>query len=358
MIPAVLMKNLNMMLVCTVSLLIAGTAASPVYAEQSGDNTAEIGYYVRAILPENQMDQSVSYFDLRTTPGQIQKLWIEVVNESERELVIDMETVSASTNRNGIIDYKTLGIKDKTLKIPFSDIAAPEKDVITVWPGDTIKTAVIINAPEESYDGVILGGIVFTGRDADGEAETDGMMIKNRYSYVIGVKLSDNDTPVQPEFELDEIEARTVNHYPAVVHQIRNKNAAIAKHINLKIIVTDEAGNIVADIAKSAVSMAPNSVMPFAVTLTGIENSRFPGELPAGNYTSEIFLEYEGEEITFREAYTIGSVQTDILNAAVPEAQFQEKQENPWIIAIFASIITFLLMSLLFLWLGGRDKKR
>lgn len=356
MTPAILQSPLKWLLVCNMSFLAIGSYDHITYAAVE-DSSAGIGFYVRAVLPENQTDDSLSYFDLRTIPGQRQELCVEVVNDSDKELTIDIEAVSASTNRNGVIDYKTLGVRDRTLAIPFSEIAVPEQKRITVGPHNTLKAVTVINVPEESYDGVILGGLVFTRHDSGQEQEPDGTVIRNRYSYVVGVVLSDNDTIVRPEFELDSIEARIVNYYPAIVHRIRNRNAAIAKNINLHIKIWDEAGNIVADVEKSRIDMAPNSVMPFAVTLTGTEGS-LPGQLPAGSYNSQIYLEHAGNEVYFEEAFTLGSIETEILNSEIPEAQFARKQENPWLIGLFASIVTFILMCIVFFWLDKRRRKQ
>lgn len=356
MTPAALQNPLRWLLVCNLSFLAIGSYSHITYGAAQ-ERTEEIGFYVRAVLPENQTDDSLSYFDLRTTPGESQELCVEVVNESGRELIVELAAVSASTNRNGVIDYKTPGVQDQTLTIPFSEIAKPEKRTITIGPYDTQKAVTVINVPEETYDGVILGGLVFTGADSGQGQEADGTMIRNRYSYVIGVVLSDNDTIVRPDFELDSINAQLVNHYPAVVHQIRNRNAAIAKNINLHIIITDEDGRPVADVEKLGIDMAPNSVMPVAITLTGTEDNRFRGQLPAGNYNSEIYLEHAGNEYYFEEAFTLGSIETDILNAEIPEAQLARKQENPWLIGLFAGIVTFILMSILFFWLDRRREK-
>lgn len=106
--------------------LLFVTMASGLSAQAtSEDATGDIGYYVRAVLPENQIDDNLTYFDLRMEPGKAQTLEVEVVNETNETITVDVAAISASTNRNGVIDYKTPAIRDVTLVHPFSELAQP-----------------------------------------------------------------------------------------------------------------------------------------------------------------------------------------------------------------------------------------
>ena len=148
------METKTLFLFSVVSILITAVSYThlDVYKRQ--------GYYVRAVLPDNQISNNLSYFDLRMQPGQSQTLEVEVVNESDKVITVDLAAVSASTNRNGIIDYKTPDIRDETLKIPFSEIAAPEDTSIVIEAHSTAMARITIDMPAEVYDGVVLGGLV------------------------------------------------------------------------------------------------------------------------------------------------------------------------------------------------------
>lgn len=76
-------------------------------AQAAAGQTDGIGYYVRAVLPDNQISNNLSYFDLRMQPGQSQTLEVEVVNESDKVITViwplsahpPTATVSLTTKR-------------------------------------------------------------------------------------------------------------------------------------------------------------------------------------------------------------------------------------------------------------------
>ena len=53
------------------------------------------------------------------------------------------------------------------LKIPFSEIAAPEDTSIVIEAHSAAMARITIDMPAEAYDGVVLGGLVFTQRPED-----------------------------------------------------------------------------------------------------------------------------------------------------------------------------------------------
>ncbi|MGD9559645.1 MAG: DUF916 and DUF3324 domain-containing protein [Oscillospiraceae bacterium] len=311
-----------------------------------------IGFYVRAVLPEYQLDDTLTYFDLRMRPGQSHTLEVEVVNEGDAAITVIVAAISASTNRNGIIDYKTPDIRDETLKYPFSDMATLENQSLSIPPQSTAMARVAIDMPAEAYDGTVLGSLVFT-RQPEGAGPGQGMTLQNVYSYVLGVKLSENDTIVLPEFELVSIEAETLNYQPAMVHSIRNRAAAIAKDIDLHILVRDESGNVTGAFTRQGIDMAPNSVMPLGVTPAsgaGAANggaSGGSGQLAAGNYDSEITLTHEGQTHTFSQKFTIGSVEAEAANTALDKVS--AKAPNTILFMIILLVIAGVIILGLFI---------
>ncbi len=147
-------------------------------AQAAAAGTDGIGYYVRAVLPDNQISNNLSYFDLRMQPGQSQTLEVEVVNESDKVITVDLAAVSASTNRNGIIDYKTPDIRDETLKIPFSEIAAPEDTSIVIEAHSTAMARITMTCPPKHTTAWFWAGLVFTQRPED-NALAEGVTLQN-----------------------------------------------------------------------------------------------------------------------------------------------------------------------------------
>ena len=330
------------------ALVLAGIIPGQKALAATGDTTGDIGFYVQAVLPDNQIDETLTYFDLSVNAGQTQTLEVEVVNETAQPITVDIGAISASTNRNGVIDYKTPNIRDKTLEHPFSELAAVEVSALAVPALGTATARVTVNMPAETYDGVVLGGLVFTRRPAARQPDADGMTLQNRYSYVIGVKLSETDTVVDPDFELESIQGETVNYQPALVHSVRNKTAAIAKGVELHVLIRDESGQAVGEARHTGIDMAPNSVMPLAVTPTApVEQSggTTPALLP-GNYTSEVTLEHGGQSWAFEQKFTIGSVQAEQINNETVGGTPREKTQTTTLFIILLAVAAAIILGL------------
>lgn len=350
-----MVKTIRNTFAALLALLVLAVAALPLPALAAASNTAaDIGFYVRAIIPENQIDTTLSYFDLHMQPGDTQRLEVEVVNESAEAITVGLDAVSASTNRNGVIDYKTPDIRDETLKIPFSSIAALDEPAITLAPGETKTVGVTLRMPETLFDGVVLGGLVLTkAPKAAAEGSGDTIAIQNVYSYVIGVKLSETEAAVTPSFQLLSVEAELMNNQAVYMHYIRNSEAAIVKNMALNVdIYRDGESEPVLTVSKTGVDMAPNSVMPLAATL---------GEgqaLEAGDYTSVVNVTHGGEHWSFENKFTVGAGQaTDINNSIVP-TQAAAFFLPTWLLVAGGVVLAALLLIIILLLVLLRRRKR
>ena len=75
------------------------------------------------------------------------------------------------------------------LKIPFSKIAKVKKET-KIPAKSTITLDVNVEMPNESFDGVILGGLYFKEKENDKEKKSaKEVQIENKYAYAIGVVL-------------------------------------------------------------------------------------------------------------------------------------------------------------------------
>ena len=212
------MKRLHLgaLLLFVLHLLIMPVSVGADSATELGG----AGFSVKAVLPENQNDSGETFFDLWMEPGQKQVLKVDVFNYSDEEISVEVSAVSASTSRHGVIDYLMPNVRDKTLKIPFSEIAEIKNPQITIPAGQTASASVMIDMPNESFDGVVLGGLVFTRVNKDGNtvSDADGVKIENGYNYVIAAKLLETTIPVLPDFELDTVDAELVYNRIGIVY--------------------------------------------------------------------------------------------------------------------------------------------
>lgn len=322
---------------CILSLLPISAMAQAV---TSSDFT------VRANIPDNQIDKSKTYFDLLMESGQSQTLSVDVINSGTEEIIVDVALRAASTNRNGLIEYQVEVDPDETLKVPF-DTIANTIDQVKVAPGSTQKVDVTVTMPDDQFDGVILGGIIFTKRENNGTAS--GVSINNQFSYVIGVKLSETDKEILPDFRIKSIEPTLINYRKAISVNIHNSVPLIIKGANVtaNIYRKNETAPLFS-INKNGIDMAPNSIFPLPVEWGG-EN------MDPGEYRLKLKLTYEGKIWEWDQDFTIDSEKVSEINKDALDKPIKVNWWTTW--WWIPVLIIVVLLLLWFAFMLGRKRR-
>ena len=210
--------------------LFAGLIFLPTMSHAEGE---QVSYSVKALLPDNQKNSKHSYFDLQVEPNQTQKLKVEIFNHEARDITVQMDVRNASTNQNGIIVYDKTEELDPSLKVPLTDVLTFEADEIVIPSGESKIVAVTLEVPNEEFEGIILGGLHFEKELNTMEENKQGINIQNKYAYVIGVQLSENDEEVLPDLQLTSIRSDLINHRTAGVITIQNQAAVLVKDLSI-----------------------------------------------------------------------------------------------------------------------------
>lgn len=266
-------------------------------------SAAEMKFSVQAVIPDNQVDKSQSYFDLRMKAGEAQDLLVDMRNDTSEDVTVEVTPNTAITNQNGIVEYNdTKTERDSSLKTGFKDIATTEKEV-TVPAKSTKQLKVHVQMPKEEYSGTILGGIYFSEKDKDKtedkDEEAQGSQIVNKYAYVIGVQLTENDTAVQPELRMNTVQAQQINYRNVITANIQNYESAILKDLKIEGKVYEKGGSeVLYSEVKEDLRMAPNSNFDFAISL---DNKPFK----AGKYTFKGVGKSGDKEWTFEKDFEI-----------------------------------------------------
>jgi len=343
-------KQFKILILLLVAALLFTLVPAMAFA---ADKSETVGFSVSANLPDNQQDSGVSYFDLHMRPEQKQRLTTTVYNENAEEIKVKVEVVSASTNANGIIDYKTPDIKDETLKTPLSEIAEVKTPELVIPGGKTAEAVVSIEMPEEEYDGAILGAIVLTQVKEEPESPEEsaqkaqqGVYINNEYSYVVGVKLTETDIEILPAFEGVQAQPELLNYRVNVVHYIRNREAAIAKNIQMDIEIYSQNEQAVVKTSHGTVDMAPNSVMPYALM--------WDGEIAPGKYVSNVSMKLDDKEWNFELPFEVSAQTAQEIN----KESVEQGQGIPWWVILLIVILIVLMLVIVLLLLAMKRKKK
>ncbi|HBM3881570.1 TPA: DUF916 and DUF3324 domain-containing protein [Listeria innocua] len=333
------------------AIIFACTFAIIFLPNQHAEAAEGNSFSVKAILPANQAS-SVTYFDLQMEPKQKQKLDVEITNQSKEQMTINCVANTAITNEMGYVDYSIPKTKpDETLKYPFADITEVSDSEITLEPNETKIWSVNIQMPEESYDGIILGGLHFKEKTKEKtEKETKQekeVQIKNEYAYVIGVKLTEKTTIVKPELALNQIKAGSRNYRNVVEINLQNTKATLVGGLAVDSKIYKQGSEKVLHEAKRTdLSMAPNSNFNYSVDW---ENQ----ELKPGKYKLHLVAKNKDDKWEWTKDFTISS---DEAKKANDKALGLEK-DYTWLYITGGILLLLILITVTYL-IGRRTAKK
>lgn len=296
------------------------------------------GFNYKVVLPENQHNKGVGYFDLRMVPGQQQVVTIQMNNSSDKEIVVDVALNSAKTNTNGVIEYGPSKLeKDQSLKFDFADIVKGEKSV-TIPPNQSVEYNMEITMPESQFDGIITGGIYMIQKD---QTEDQQAMIKNEYGYLVGMILSETDTELKSDLSFNKAYAEQQNYRNAVFVNYSNVQPVYIDDMSINIqIMKQGSEEVLYDTRQTKMRMAPNSQIHFPVLMNG-------EQMIAGGYTAHIVVTTEDGKWDWIEDFTITDEEADKFNQE-DVSLLQESRIN-WQVILLIVIGALGVMAVVFL---------
>lgn len=327
--------------------LLLGGQISPII----GQAEESMAYSVKANIPENQINKTLTYFDLKMEPGQEQEISLTVSNSSDKEASISISPNIAMTNQNGVIDYSQFKPKlDSTLEIPLNSIISGKQDV-TLAPNETKQIPFTIKMPEKAFEGIILGGFYISKETINNSSkEEKDVQIKNNYSYVIGIQLRESLNEVTPELKLNKIKPALLNYRTAVTANLQNTEATLIKGLNVHAKIWKKGSSkILHEIKKTDLSMAPNSNFDFPISW---DNQI----LEAGSYTLKLEASSGEHKWNFEEDFMISAKESRSLNK---EAVELEKKDPDWfMIIVIVALITLIGIILISFFIYKYKKKK
>ena len=314
----------------------------------------EMGFSVKAIPSERQRDKKQTYFDLRVTPNTKEVIQVEVQNNTEALMTVLVDTNTAVTNNNGVIDYsQTEPTFDESLKYPLSKMVDYQSEV-PLKAKESKVIDIAINIPSEPFDGIILGGIHFSQKEnEDIKKEDSSVQVKNKFSYVVGIRLSENDNELKPHVNLLEVSAGQKNYRNTILATLQNTEAQILNGMIVEAYVYEEKNTKEALFYEKSenLEMAPNSSFEFGISTV---NKPFK----AGKYLLKMTVTTKGETFEFSEPFEIKSVEAKKYNEEAVEL-VEQKNDNK--ILLMTIIVLSLVIIILIGWLfvkKQQEKKR
>ncbi|QIK69832.1 DUF916 and DUF3324 domain-containing protein [Erysipelothrix sp. HDW6C] len=325
-------------------MVFMAVVVSPISADAYRDFT------IAAIIPENQINKSVDYFDLMMTPNQEQVVNITIENKGSETMVATLDLNNASTGNNGSKQYMIAVEPDSSMKTPLTSIATLVDTEIEVKPGETKNASIRIKMPATEQDGVILGGVAVKANTlTDKETDSDqGLSISNQLSYLIGLQLRTNNNAVDRNLNLLKVDTALIDFNPSIIASIQNDMPIQMNDISIVGSVNKQGTQeSVATVNVSNASIMPN-------TNFNVVYAPNNGNLKPGVYDVKLRIihDTDGKTWEWDETLTIESEDASDIN---DQAIFNKNDVNYLAIIIIAILV--LIVVLLFILIWKRRKK-
>lgn len=284
-----------------------------------------MGYSVRAIIPDNQIDTTKTYFDLMVKPGETQQLSLEVTSTSDQPLTLGITPYNGTTNQNGELEFSVEPSKpDSTLTAPITELVSGSQSV-TLPPKATKQVTFNLTIPETVFKGKRVGGFTIYDQTNDQETAPTGkqdVQIRNVFSMVIGIQLQEKSETIQPELVLKGVKGDLFNYRTAMTANLQNTQPDFLSPLNVTATIR-QAGSkkVLYETEKKGMAMAPNSNFDFPVLL---DNQ----EIKAGKYLMDIVATSGNQTWRYAKKFTISKDEATRLNADALEL---DRQSRPFI---------------------------
>ncbi|PEX06525.1 cell wall anchor protein [Bacillus cereus] len=312
-------------------------------------SAAEFNFGVYTVIPENQIDKQKSYFNLKMEPNQKQTLTIQLKNDTTDDVVIEPKIHSATTNINGVVEYgPTKAERDSSLPYDLGDVIKTDEE-ITIPAKGSKDLNLNVTMPEKEFTGVLAGGITLEEKktSSKNKQETkEGLSIENKYAYVVGITLQENDDKVKQGLKLHDVKAGQVNARNVIHATLQNPTATYLNQFEIDAKITEKGKDTALYTSKKqGMQMAPNSNFEYPISLKG-------EKLKPGTYTLHAKAKSTEESWEFTKDFTIKDTEAKQLNSK--DVSIKEPNYLWWYIP---GVLFILLAGLLWFLLWRKKKK-
>lgn len=304
---------------------------------------ADVGYSVIPQPSPKQVDPKNTYYDLKLAPDEEEALVVTVKNNSDKELTIEVDVDKATTNSNGVVEYKNSD-QHQSAKLTYdlAKLVTASTKEVKLGPDQAQDVTFKVRQPKEGFAGVIAGGINFTQETTETEASAakSSVAIRNQYSYSIALVLHGEQDLSKHEVTAGAVKVDQANGRNKIYFPIANETAAFLNKVNVtgEVFKKGESQALFSEKVTDA-QVAPNSIYEYPI---GTKET----PLVPGQYTAKIAVESKGEKWSFTKDFEITKEQSQTLN----ETAIIQKPDYSMYITIGAGIGVLLVFVILVVW--------
>ncbi len=308
------------------------------------DAAADKSYSVQAVLPDNQIDQNESYFDLKVEPKKEQTLKVMIINTGSKPIKVAAEVNNAYTADSGVIGYDKYNVKLYKNSNPSltSLVDGKRKTSVNLKVGQAKTVSFVVKSPPEEYTGIILGGVTTTANVSP--TKSKNINIKNQVRYVKGVVLRSKDDGVVPDMHLTNAFPKAVAGNSGIAYTLDNTAPININEVTLKAKITHN--DKTSDYNAKNLQIAPNSKFNYFIPVK---------DLNSGKYKAKITITSKaGYKKTFTRTITVSKRSADAIESQQNEAE--GRHTNQWIIIIIGIVVLIFVVLWMYLYYSQRNK--
>lgn len=333
-------KSVHIIMLSSLVMMLVLSTPSVILAQ------SEFSFSVEPIFSENQIQETTSYFDLNIEPGESETFGILLNNFTDQPVEVEISAYTAYTNVNGVVEYgREPEEKNSTLTHALGDLLTTP-GIVTIPSRSSIEAPIKITMPEESFTGLLAGGLRIQEVKEDNTSGEEGLAIENAFSYIIGVIASNNRAPVIPDLELLDVFASQLNYRNVFSATLQNYTPTFINQLEVEAEIRAVGQEeVLYEAQSSGMQMAPNSHFDFPIPLEG---ERFQ----AGDYVLSMVARSGEYEWSWEHEFTVDAQEARQFNRQDVEIG---SGINVWIIILIGFII-LLVAIIIYLLLKQKNK--
>lgn len=313
-----------------------------------GETTNLITMY--PVLPSNQINKKLSYFDLKVKAGEKQTLELVIQNNDTKDKKVKVEINPAFTGASGNIVYNVdRKEKDESMKLSLSDIAKTDGEVdIEAGQQKTIK--IQLDIPKEPFEGIILGGINVS-ESGNKETKNKKSNLNSKFSYSVAIQLRENDKLPEPKITLNNVYSTTEYGKNIVTLHLINPMPILMDHITYQAFVRAVGEEeVLIHKEEKDYRFAPNSSFDFKMAWN-------QDKIKAGRYVLNLVVKDKknNKEWNFKEEFILTADDAKRINS---ESVIVKKSNSQWQLWLIIVILLILVIVIGLFYLKSKKVKR
>lgn len=284
------------------------------------------GFYVTPVIPENQLENTVDYFNIGVPAAMDQTLEVVIVNESSEPKKLQLVLLDGMTTKDGTISYDKDHTYDESQRYRMSKIAKLEQNEVTVEPNSSATAKIQLKYDISDFFGTILGAINVSEKEEDSAQ----VGVNNSFAYNIPIKVRVAEESNENELNYKGVKLNAEKTKQTLDVTFQNPDPTILRNLNLSFNVykKEKPSDSLWSSEMKEVELAPNSLFSPELSLTD-------SKLKAGKYVLKIVAKSDVIDRSWESDFTISAAEEQSMNEGVEILS----ESNQWWLIIGAILV-------------------